>query len=200
METAVQIVERRIIAKLRNRQFLSFDELYDAVKKELDIINSKPFQKIPSNRKDTFLEIEQKELQKLPRERYEYAEWKTAKAAFDYHIQFEKYYYSIPYIYAGKHVEIRATSPAIEIFFNHERIAVHRRNYQKSKRYITCKEHMPQKHKAVSEWTPERFISWAQKTGANTATYIRWLLESREQSRASIQDLCGYPAPCFKST
>jgi len=191
VETAVQIIERRIIAKLRNRQFLSFDELYDAVKKELDIINSKPFQKIPSNRKDTFLEIEQKELQKLPRERYEYAEWKTAKAAFDYHVQFDKYYYSIPYIYAGKHVEIRAASRTIEIFFNHERIAVHKRTYQKSKRYITCTEHMPQKHKAVSEWTPERFISWAQKTGANAATYIRWLLESREHPEQAFKTCAG---------
>ena len=191
VETAVQIVERRIIAKLRNRQFLSFDELYEAVMQELEIVNTKPFQKIPSNREDTFREIEQKELKPLPKDRYEYAEWKTLKAAFDYHIEYDRHYYSLPYIYAGKHLEIRATSRTIEIFFKHERIAAHRRNYNKSQRYTTLKEHMPPEHKAVSEWDSERFISWAQKTGPNTAEFIQWLLESREHPEQAFKTCAG---------
>ena len=186
VETAVQIVERRIIAKLRNRQFLSFDELYDAVKDEIDIVNTKPFQKIPSNREDTFREIEQKELKPLPKDRYEYAEWKTLKAAFDYHIEYDRHYYSLPYIYAGKYLEIRATSRTIEIFFKHERIAAHRRNYNKSQRYTTLKEHMPPEHKAVSEWDSERFISWARKTGAEHCKIHTMAAGKSGTSRAGI--------------
>ena len=77
------------------------------------------------------------------------------------------------------------------MFFKHERIAVHSRNYNKSQRYITLKEHMPPEHKAVSEWDSERFISWAQKTGPNTAKFIQWLLESREHPEQAFKTCAG---------
>jgi len=184
-------VERRIIAKLRNRQFLSFDELCEAVEKELDIINTKPFQKLPSNRLETFLETEKAELQPLPGARFEYAEWKMVKAAFDYHVPFGEHYYSIPYIYAGKQVELRATAQTIEVFHDHERIAVHPRCYEKRRRFITCGEHMPKKHRVMADWTPERFESWARKTGPETAAYMRYLMERREHPEQAFKTCAG---------
>lgn len=191
VETGVQIVERRIIAKLRNRQFLSFDELYEAVEQELDIVNTKPFQKLPSNRLDTFLETEKAQLQPLPETRFEFAEWKTVKVAFDYHVPFKEHYYSIPHTYAGKKVELRATARTIEVFCDHERIAVHARCYEKKRRFITCGEHMPEKHRAVADWTPERFESWARKTGPETAAYIRFLMEHREHPEQAFKTCAG---------
>lgn len=39
---------------------------------------------------------------------------------------------------------------------------------------------MPEAHQAVSGWSPERFLSWAEKTGPNTRELIKHVLESRE--------------------
>lgn len=57
-ENGVQIAERRIIAKLRNRQFLTFEEMREATLEELDRLNRQPFQKLPGRRLSVFLEAE----------------------------------------------------------------------------------------------------------------------------------------------
>jgi hypothetical protein len=57
--------------------------------------------------------------------RYKYAQWKQAKAAFDYHVQFDSFFYRIPYGFAGKTVSIRATSRSIEVFSEGVRIPLH---------------------------------------------------------------------------
>jgi len=181
VETGVQIVERRIISKLRNKKFLSLDELAEAFDDELEILNNQPFQKQPGNRRSVFLETEQHELKRLPSRRYEYAQFKQVKAGFDYHVALDKnQYYSVPYQFAGQIVLIRSTLRVIEVFFNGERIACHVKNYDQRKRFITDKSHMPDNHKAVSDWSPQRFMSWAAKTGEKTREYICSLLESKE--------------------
>jgi hypothetical protein len=181
VETGVQIVERRIISKLRNRRFLSLEELTEAFEDELEILNNQPFQKQPGSRRSMFLETEQHKLRRLPSKRYEYAQFKQAKAGFDYHVALDKnQYYSIPYQFAGQIVLIRSTLRIVEVFFNGERIACHVRNTDPRKRFITKTSHMPDNHKEVSEWSPRRFISWAAKTGEHTKRYITALLEHRE--------------------
>lgn len=191
VETGVQIAERRIIAKLRNQQYLSFEELREAVFSELEVVNTAPFQKLPSNRRDTFLEMEKKTLQSLPSGRFEYAEWSTMKVAFDYHVQYKEHYYSVPYTYAGKQIEIRSTASSIEIFFEHERIAVHPRSYDKTLRYITNPDHMPEKHRAVADWSKERFESWAEKIGPETASFIRYVMEQRDHPEQAFRTCAG---------
>jgi transposase len=191
VETGVQIVERRIIAKLRDRQFFSLSEVREAVKAELELLNTQAFSKLPGNRRQAFMENEKGSLKPLPEGKYEYAQWKEAKAAFDYHIQFDSFFYSIPYTFAGKIVHIRATARAIEVFSGGERIAAHIRNYDTRHRYTTSFEHMPEKHKAVADWTPERFLSWAAKTGEKTKAYIASLMESREHPEQAFKTCAG---------
>jgi transposase len=191
VETGVQIIERRIIAKLRDRRFLSFEELCRAVGEEREGVNTQAFQKLPGNRRQIFRETEQGELRALPASAYEYAHWKQVKVAFDYHVPFESYFYSVPSGYAGKRVDIRATSRMIEVFSQGERIALHIRAYDAKNRYVTCWEHMPEKHRAVADWSPERFRSWAAKTGEATAAYITYLLEQREHPEQAYKTCAG---------
>jgi transposase len=192
VETGVQIVERRIIAKLRDRQFLSFAEVQEAVAAELEILNRQPFQKLPGNRLSVFLETEKTALMRLPVRRYEIAQWKKAKVNFDYHVSFGKnVYYSVPYQFTGKEVDIRATSSTLEVFYQGERIACHVRSYDTRRRYITCDTHMPEKHRAVTDWSPQRFISWAAKTGEQTKAYIAWLLEHRDHPEQAYKTCAG---------
>ena len=88
----------------------------------------------------------------------------------DYHVALDKaHYFSVPYRFVGKYVHIRSTSRMVEVFFEGERIAAHIRSLDTSRRYSTDPAHMPEKHQAVSDWSAERFLSWAAKTGSQTA-------------------------------
>jgi transposase len=191
VETGVQIVERRIIAKLRNRQFRDFGEVCVEVRRELETVNEKPFQKLPGSRRSVFADIEQRRLRPLPPTRYECAEWKNVKAGMDYHVQYAGHFYSIPYRYAGKQLDLRATANIIEIFCDHERIASHTRGYGTQARYTTLPEHMPSNHRAMLDWTPKRFEGWALKFGPHTQAYIRFLMDRREHPEQAFKTCAG---------
>ena len=190
-EKGVQVAERRIIAKLRNRQFHDFNEIWEAVRDELEAVNKEPFKKLPGNRLTVFAETEQPMLRPLPPARYEYAEWKSVKAGMDYHVEYGSHYYSVLYHYADKKLDIRATANIIEIFCDHERIASHIRNYRSDNRYVTLPEHMPSHHRAVSGWSPERFESWARAFGPNTRDYICFLMQRCEHPEQAYKTCAG---------
>lgn len=180
-ENMVGNVTRRIIAPLRNRQFFSLYEINQALKEELDKFILRPFQKMEGNRLIAFEKLDKPLLKPLPATQYEYAEWKEAKVQFNYHVEYDdNFFYSVPYTYVGQSCSVRATSKTVEIFVGTERIAVHSRNYNKYKRYVTLPEHMPEEHKIVSGWSKDRFLAWAEKTGPNTREFIKHVLESRE--------------------
>jgi transposase len=187
VENAVKMVEMKIIAALRNRQFHSFSELRKEVLALLAKLNEAPFQRIPGSRKELFETTERAMLKPLPQSRYEFAAFRLAKVNFDYHVQYDGFYYSVPFGYAHKEVEIRAEMDTIEVFYGLERIAAHIRNFNPSRRYTTCEEHMPKNHQAMAEWTPERFKNWAAKSGPQTEAYITALMESRDQREQSYR-------------
>jgi len=192
VETAVQIVERRIIAKLRHTRFLSLDDLAETFDEQLELLNDQPFQKLEGSRRSVFLATEKQALQKLPKQRYEYAEIKQAKVGFDYHVALDKRtFYSVPYQYAGKMVSIRWNSRIVEVFCEGERIACHMRSGENHSRYKTDTAHMPEKHRAVADWSPERFISWAAKTGEQTKQYITALLSQKEHPEQAYRTCAG---------
>jgi len=76
VEAGVQLVQRWILAVLRNRTFFSLAELNAAIRELLDKLNNKPFKKLSGSRMSRFLEIDKPALRPLPAFAYEYAEWK----------------------------------------------------------------------------------------------------------------------------
>lgn len=83
VETGVGVVERFILARLRNHQFFSLGDLNTELSVEL---NNRPFQKLDGSRRSRFLELDQPALRPLPPRAYEYAQWKLAKVHPDYHV------------------------------------------------------------------------------------------------------------------
>jgi transposase len=187
VENAVKNVETRIMARLRNRQFHSFPELRGEVMAALEQVNTTPFQKIHGSRQELFETTERAFLKPLPPSRYEFAVFKMVKVNFDYHVHYEGFYYSVPLnmpINRWKSGLQRAPSRYLPRV---ERIASHLRTYEPSRRYTTCKEHMPLNHQAMAEWTPGRFTSWAGKIGRQTQAYILWLMGQRDQPEQSFR-------------
>lgn len=179
-EDMVKIVSQRITAALRNRQFFSISQVNEAVKEELINLVKRPFQKMKGNRLTAYENIDKPMLKPLPKTKYEYADWKEAKVQFNYHVEYDKFFYSVHYSYIGQKCSIRATISTVEIFIDNERVAAYPRNYNTYKRYITLPEHMPDEHKAVCGWDSDRLLSWAGKIGPYTKEFINNILESRE--------------------
>ena len=75
----MQIVEREIMAPLRHEVFHSLAELNHSLALARERVNDRPFQKLAGSRRSVFEETERATLRPLPAERYELAEWKTAK-------------------------------------------------------------------------------------------------------------------------
>jgi transposase len=179
-ENMVGNVSRRILAPLRNTKFFSVYEINKAIEAELAKFIRRPFKKMEGNRLAAFEKIDRPHLMPLPSQRYQYCDWKETRVAFNYHVEYEGFYYSVPYDYVGHPCSVRATGATIEVFVDSERVAAHKRNYNKFGRYITREEHMPEEHKAVSGWNSGRFISWANKIGPNTGKFVEKVLESRQ--------------------
>jgi len=97
VEVHVQIVEREILAPLRNRSFFSLDELNAVIRQGVDRLNHRPLQKQGVSRAQLFAQLDQPALRPLPHEPYRFAEWKRAKVHPDYHIELTGHYYSVPF-------------------------------------------------------------------------------------------------------
>ncbi len=97
VEGSVLIVERWILARLRNRQFLSLSDLNAAIAELLDDLNNRNMRHFGKSRRQLFDEIEREALAPLPERPFEYAEWKTAKVHPDYHVEVDKTFYSVPH-------------------------------------------------------------------------------------------------------
>jgi transposase len=190
VEVGVQIVQRWIVAALRHRRFFSLAELNAAIRERLEALNQRPFRKRPGCRASLFQELDRPALQSLPAERYELHEWSTARVNIDYHIEFERHYYSVPYVLTGQMVEIRSTLTTLEIFHRGQRVASHPRsaqNYQAT----TNPEHRPRSHQQHLAWPPSRLVNWAQSVGPSTAQLFTTILESRPHPQMGYRSCLG---------
>ncbi len=190
VETGVQIVERWILAKLRNHTFFSLTDLNREIRRLLDELNDKPFQKLPGSRKSMFDSIDRPALKKLPADPYQYAEWKKATVHIDYHVEVDGHYYSVPYQLVKKKIDVRITASTVECFYKNKRAASHKRSCRKG-RHSTVKEHMPVRHQKYLEWTPERFLRWAAKIGPHTAGLAEKIITSRIHPQQAYRTLMG---------
>jgi len=190
VEAGVLLVERWILACLRNRVFFSLDELNAAIKPLLEKLNNRPFKKINSSRKELFETLDKPCLQPLPQQAYEYAEWVKVRVAPNIHIRVCDHFYSVPYTLVKKQLEARITARVVEVFYKGKRVASHRRSFVKNG-YTTVKVHMPRRHQEYADWSPERLMRWAEKSGPSTKTVISRVLDSRPYPQQSYNTCFG---------
>ncbi len=175
VESAVQIVERWIMARLRHQLFTSVHDVNEAIAPLLTRLNERPFQKLPGSRASTFAALDQPALLPLPVQRYEMAHFKTVKVHIDYHVEVERHRYSVPHALVGQELDARVTATGVEILHRGQRVACHLRSSRQGG-FTTIEGHMPAAHRAHMEWTPQRLIHWGQSIGPATAEVVTRLL------------------------
>lgn len=178
VEGTVGALTSRIIARLRDKRYFSLHDLNQAVFRELKAFNERPFQKKEGSRYSVYTEEELPFMQPLPLFSYEFASWKVATVQLNYHVSFDKQYYSVPYAYARKKVDIRSTDKLIEIYYQGNRITSHRRLHGRMGQYSTNPDHMPKNHQLYSEWNADRFKRWASDIGPSVREVVDRLFAS----------------------
>ncbi|HHT27060.1 MAG: IS21 family transposase [Eubacteriales bacterium] len=166
-----------ILAAVRNQRFFSLRELNETIRERLKAFNRKPFQNKDGSRATWFAE-ERASLLPLPQTPYELADWRIATVAFNYHVAVDERYYSVPYEYIKRQVQVRLTSHVVEVFYDGDRICSHIRLHGRRGEYSTQEAHMPQNHQQYVQWNGERFRKWAAKTGTQTAAVVEAMLTS----------------------
>jgi transposase len=190
VEVGVQVVERWILARLRHHTFFSLAEVNTVIGPLREALNQRPFKKRPGSRQQLFEILDRPALRPLPAQPYEYAEWKQVRVNIDYHVEVEGHYYSVPYALGHHQLEARLSAQTVELFHKGKRIASHLRAWQKG-RHTTIAAHMPKAHRHYAEWTPQRLIDWAAKTGAATAQVVETILASRPHPQQGFRSCLG---------
>jgi transposase len=178
-ESAVQVVERWILMRLRHQKFETIDEVNEAISPLLVQLNNKPFQKLPGSRASVFAQIDAPALRPLPMQTWELAVFKTVKVHIDQHIEFEGHRYSVPHALVGATLEARVTQRVVEILHRGQRVASHMRCAHKGG-FSTVPEHLSAAHRAHMQWSPERLVHWGQDIGVATGSLVARMLATRQ--------------------
>ena len=190
VEVGVQVVERWILARLRNRRFFGLGELNAAIRELLVELNARAFKKLPGNRTSAFESLDRPALRPLPASRMPIARFKRARVNIDYHVELDGHYYSVPHRLVRAEVELRITATTVEALAGGQRIAVHSYSSRRGD-HTTVPEHMPASHRAHSEWTPQRLVAWGERIGDATAGVVRWQMEHRPHPEQGYRACLG---------
>ena len=190
VEVGVQVVERWILARLRNRRFFSLGQLNAAIRVLLDELNDRPMRHLGQSRRQMFEAIERAALAPLPKTSFEYAEWKTAKVHPDYHVDVERTFYSVPHSLIGRTVRIRLTRRTVEVFHSHKRVAAHVRRSPYGG-HVTVAAHMPSAHRRYADRTPASLIGRARRIGPNTAVLVERMMRDRPHPEQGYRSAMG---------
>lgn len=165
VEGNVGKITTAIIAKLRNTEFHSLPELKKDVALALIDFNAAEFQKREGSRKLVFESEEKEHLKKLPEAPFELSVWTYNRSVhFNCHIQYKKNYYSVPYHYVGKKVDVKVTANTLAVYYGNKRLTTHVLfpEYATNK-YSTHQEDMPKSK--ITEWDDVRIKNWAKNIG-----------------------------------
>lgn len=173
VEVGVQIAQRWILARLRNRTFFSLAELNHAIAELVLELNARRFQKLPGSRLEAFESLDLPAMRALPVVRFEVAERKETRVNIDYHVEFDGRLYSVPHTLSQARVEVRATTGIIEIWHRGVRVASHYRSFARKGTAVTLREHRPKRHEDYGDWPPERMLGWAAKFGPHVEEVVR---------------------------
>jgi len=189
-ESSVLVVERRLLAPLREQTFFSLNEGNAAIRPLLDALNRQPFQKREGSRHSVYETAEKPALKPLPGTRYEYAEWKKAKVHLDYHVEVDRHRYSVPHALTGRTVDVRLCVSSVEVYLRGARVATHPRSDLRGG-FTTCPAHRPAGHTAVAELTLSRLLMRAETIGPNTVGVVKSQMHMRKHPEYALRACLG---------
>ena len=190
VEVAVQIAQRWIIARLRNEEFTTLEQLNARLAELLEELNNREMRKYGASRRELFERLDKPALRPLPRDRFVYFDWKRVRVNIDYHVDVDGHYYSVPFSLVHEELEARYTASTVWLLHRGQRVATHPRRYRRGG-HSTIKQHMPKAHRKHMEWSPSRLTRWSAKIGPKTHELIDAILRERKHPEQGYRTCLG---------
>jgi transposase len=174
VENHVKMFYTHIHARMRNEQHFSLGSLNDGILKRVVDHNQTRMQRKTYSRVECFLSEEKPLLKPLPAELYElksYRSYKVAKNNFIY-LSSDKHYYSVPYTYIGRRVDVILSHTKVKVYHGGKKIAQHVRSYDPRKLYVYEEEHLCSSHQHYRDRSPDYYIRRARALSAVFADFI----------------------------
>jgi len=192
VENAVRIIYTRIYTKVRSSTYFTLEELNAAIYVALESHNNKLLNGRHYSRREQFEEVERTTLNSLPLLRYELKKHLFVTVMKNGHVSLnaDKHYYSVPYRFIGKKIKLMYSRTTVQIFYHYQCIATHER-IKSPYNYTTDKNHLASTHRFVSDWTPERFLQWAQSIHEDVKLYILKILGRKQHPEQAYKSCAG---------
>ena len=174
VEDHVKLTYQRVYAPLRNRQFFSLEDLNKAIAEMMRRHNQKRMQQHNFTREERYLADEKPYMRPLRPEPFEIRrthEYTVQGNSYIY-MALDRHYYSVPYRLLGKRVLVQYTKSLVEVYFQGEKVACHKRCVNTKQMYSTVEGHLPSYFNDYKELSPEKFEQKARMVSANLAIVI----------------------------
>ena len=191
VESNILHLQRFIFGRFRNCTFFSLADLNQAVREVLELYNDRPMQQYKKSRRERFELLDKPYAKPLPSELFQFTQVKyDVRVAPNYHIEFDKHYYSVPHEIARECVDVYQINNILEIYHKGSHICRHKKGLP-DYRYTTKEEHMPSNHKFVKGWSPAWFIAQAEKTGPAMAELVTMVMQNRKHPEQGFRTAMG---------
>ena len=196
VENHVRYLETHLVEKLKEKIYISLEELNTDIKKIVAVLNARHFQNKNYSRMDMFLKYDKPCMKPLPGGRFTVCDYKTVTRIPDnYHIEYDNHYYSVVYTHCGKSAIVKATASEIRICDQYNRlICKHNRSYREFPKYITVDDHMRPEHlyyKEVNEKDGAYYRRWASVFGPKMTEFIDRILKAAKHEEQAYNSCAG---------
>jgi hypothetical protein len=199
IENHIRIIYSRVYAKLRNHRFFSLEDLNRALGEKTMEHNQTRMQRTDYSRQEKFLASEKQLLHPLPESEFEIKHYTELRAGTNNYIYLgrDRHYYSVPYIYIGKKVQVIYTRTMVKIFYKSESIAMHERSSGFG--YSTVTEHLCSTHQHYNQRNADYYIKMARKKSEVLAEIITCIFNSPKPPETSYKTCDGLLSLCRKT-
>jgi transposase len=191
VESNVLHLQRFILGRLRDRMFFSLIEVQEAIAALVTLFNNEPMQLFKVSRKERFENLDKPFAKPLPAEDFALQEIKLdVKVHPDYHVQFRKHYYSVPYALVGQAVEVHCDGKTVQLYRVGERVACHALapgNFGHS----TVANHMPENHRFYQGLSPEKLRQRSAQVGPKMTALIEAVLQNKRHPEQGYRAALG---------
>ena len=194
VEGAVKIIYSTIFTRIDQKVYFDLETLNADILLYLEAHNNSLLTGCDYSRMQQFKQLEQHVLKPLNKYLYDPMTTKTATVGKTGYVTADYRYYSVPYKFIGKKVLLMYNRTKVEVYYDHEVIAVHVRCFEKDK-YIQNQDHLASWHRYPTEWNPEKFIADAALIDVTVMEYIKKVLarnEYPEKNYRACQGIINY--------
>lgn len=189
VEVCVQIIQRAVLVKLRNRKFFSLEELQKALDIEVSRINQGTTKRFSESRWDRFQRYEKSKLRDLPIHPYPFLNWIFQQTVSEfYQFTINGNIYSVPHTFIGKKIDIGITNNEVQFFYENEKIASHSLLVGSGEASI-LEEHMPANHRLYKALSPASIKQWAKPLGDSVYAFVEQILNKSKHLSRNIKSL-----------